>query len=582
MTRSVTSNPDSLEKCFVTTEARTKYDSTLGMHLADPKPKLIESAKRIRTGKEPGPLESIVDISVLDHAPPVTLIIGPVGAGKSTYLKHFEIVSGKDVLQKRDAHWIYIDFEEMGISGEPREFLYKKLRDYLLDIVSDKKVVEAAYEDTIQGMARGPFAVIADDKTEFNKRIADYIQDEYQKVEPYVDRIFQHLIKKNLCVVVLDNSDLYENEELEKKVFAEGLALSKRLKSYVIVSLRDSTFIKHRNSAAFDAFELRKLWLDPPPFKSVLSKRLNYSRKILKGKKARIATAKGMWLDVPDLGAFFEIVQQSVLAGQAGDYIDSMSDQNIRRGLEMITNFLTSGHIQADRALRIYMDENSYQFPFHEVFKGTALGQWKHYKEKRAECINLFDSLCGAKRIRLLRLGLISHLHYKAQSENTLEVPVKECISLFLNCGASEQHILDTLRFLQKKSVLRTVSTEEVTHNDRIVITRSGGYYLKKLSHTFVYVEQCMADTAIEDPAVWSALSDLTYKIEFESNISKRMELRRERIGIFLDYLQDIEFLMLNDISDLKHIKLIEPIRSNVEIDVDDAVNKTLRYHGVD
>lgn len=581
----LTSNPDSLEKCFVPTEARTRFDSLLGMYLADPKPDTIHPATRIRTSKEPGALEKLIDVQVSDHAPPVTLIIGPVGAGKSTYLKHFEIITGKNLLTRRSAHWVYIDFEKMGPAGKPRQFIYEQLKEYLISTKATKttdykSLVEPAYREEIAGLAKGPLALVFTDKAEFNRRTTDYIQAEFDAVEPYVDRLFRYLAGEKLCVIVLDNIDLYEDEKLETEVFAEGLALSKRLNSHVIVCLRAKTFVRHRNDAAFDAYELRKLWLDPPPFKSVLSRRLTYSRKILEGQPAKIAMANGMQLSVPDLGVFFEIVQRSVLRGAAGDYIESMSDLDIRRGLMLVNNFLTSGHIQADRALNTYIDGDvRYQFPFHEVFKGTALGQWRHYKESRADCINVFDARVGAKRTRLLRLGLLGHLANLAQHENTLEVPVNECIDLFATCGASQPTVIETLRFLQEHGLVRTASAEVVAPQERVVISRSGGYYLKKLCHTFVYAEECMYDTAIEDPTAWEVLSDLTQQIEAHLPIPEKMVLRRQRIGVFLEYLTSLEQLMLNDSINAKHLQLIESISNDVVKNADDAVRKAAYYY---
>src|SRR5450759_126437 len=583
----LTSNRDSLEKCFIPTEGRSKFDSLLGMHLADPKPTVVHPARRIKTGQEHGPLEKIVGVEVTDHAPPVTLIIGPVGAGKSTYLKHFELVSGYDLLEKQGAHWIYIDFEQMGKAGEPRKFLYQKLRDYLLKVhpsatTDYKALVEPAYREVIAGLARGPLARVYSDKAEFNRRTTDHIQGEFDAVEPYVDRLFSYLAKKKLCVIVLDNIDLYEDEELETRVFAEGLALSKRLNCQVIVSLRDLTFVRHRNSAAFNAYELRKLWLDPPPFRPVLASRLTYSRKILKGKSAKITLANGMQLAVPDLGVFFEIVQRSVLRGPAGEYVESMSDLDIRHGLTLINNFLTSGHIQADRALKSYIDgDTRYYFPFHEVFKGTALAQWKHYKEARADCINVFDARTGAKRTRLLRLGLLGHLAAKAQSENTLEVSVSECIDLFASCGASARDVVEVLGLLQNNGLIRTATAESVAPQERVVISRSGGYYLKRLCHTFVYAEQCMLDTAIEDPDVWAKLSELSQQVEAHSSIPDRMQLRRQRIAIFMDYLGSLEQLMLDGATDTSDLRLISGITEDVVKDADDAVMKTARNYPV-
>jgi len=578
------SNVESLKRCFVTTEGRTRFDGQLGMHLADPKPSLVHPAPRINTGRTHGPLENLVTGAVIDHAPPVTLIIGPVGAGKTTYLKHFELISGREVLNKRAAHWIYVDFERMGKTGNPRAFLYESLREYLLGVhpsakTDYKSLVEPAYKEIIAGLARGPFSKIATDSVEFNRRVTDFIQDEFVKVEPYVDRLFSYMVTSGLCVIILDNSDLYEDDALETTVFAEGLALSKRLNANVIVSLRDRTFVKHRNSPTFNAYELRKLWLDPPPFKAVLSKRLIYSRGILKNKTAKISFDNGMKLEVPDLGAFFEIVQRSVLQGPAGDYIEDLSDLNIRRGLTLMNNFLTSGHIQADRALKNYIEGNrKYFFPFHEVFKGTALHQFKNYRESRAECINVFDSRNGSKRTRLLRLALLNHLAAKATHENTLEVLVSECIELFSKCGASESEVLGVLQLLHENQLIRTVSAENVSAGERVVISRSGGYYLKKLCHTFVYAEECMLDTAIEDPDVWTELSRLTNLIEGPMPSADRMNLRSQRISIFMTYLVGVEDGMLEDLgANYPHLHSIEAISRDVIADSENASRRAAR-----
>lgn len=579
------SNIDALEKCFVQTEARTKFDGMLGMYLTDPKPEIIKPAKRVRKNKADDHIQEIVRSSVSSYAPPVTLLIGPVGAGKSTYLRHFELISGVKLLNKQKVHWIYIDFEEMGQSGSPREFLYHSLRTYLLGdntaIPTDyKNAIEPAYAEEIAALARGPYALIYSNKEKFNEKITDYIQQDFQRVEPFVDKVFKHITKEHLCIIVLDNIDLYEDEKLETAVFSEGLALSKRILCNVFVSVRDTTFVRHRSDATFDAYELRKLWLDPPPFKQVLSARLSYAKKILAGRSARISFANNLSLSVPDLSDFFEIVQQSILRGQAGDYVEAMADLNIRRGLSLITNFLTSGHIQADRAIESYINgDTRYIFPFHEIFKGTMLGQWRHFRESRADCINLFDSRLGAKKLRLLRLSLLNFIVLRAQDENSVEVPIKDCIEIFSRTSASEFQIIETIEFINRKGLVRNVSSEEVRGSSTIVATRSGGYYTKFLTRKFVYVEECMFDTAIEEQDVWRELSEYTSAIEGYTSVATRMELRQERITTFLNYICQLEEEMLAPLGNVEKFALMPLIRSSVLEDVKDAVNKARRRY---
>ncbi|MFC3815622.1 hypothetical protein [Lysobacter sp. GCM10012299] len=576
----IISDTDALRRCFITTEARTKFDSMLGMHLADPKPHGVAPAKRINREKKNDHLESIIAQSEPSFAPPVTLIIGPVGAGKSTYLKHFELIAGSELLVKKAANWIYIDMEALGKGGDPRAFIYDKLKTYLDHGMpggpaSYDKVIGPAYEAELRALKAGPLALIAKDEGEFNKLASKHIFDDYSRVEPYVDKVVTHLAKKNLAVIVLDNIDLYEDDALETAVFAEGLALSKRVHCHVIVSVRDTTFVRHKNDSAFNAYELRKLWLDPPPLKAVISARLTYSKKILEKKSATINLPNSMHLNVPDLSVFFDIVQQSILRGQAGDYVEAIADLDIRKGLSLVRNFLTSGHIEADRALRQYLiGDTKYFFPFHEIFKGTMLGQWMHFSEDRAEGINVFDSRLGSRRLRLLRAFLLQFLISRAKSDASIEVSVADCCTAMADFGASAQHVIDCLTDLSKQRLVRSTTAEGISAASTIVVTRSGGYYTRILSRKFVYVEECMYDTAIDAPEAWGAIRDLTASILVEKDALRRMKKRRERIELFLNALEQIENEIVTDAPQLATLRTIGEIRAAVLADADDAVRR--------
>lgn len=581
----ILADTENLRACYVFTEARTKFDKQLGVHLVDIKPTTVKPAKRIKSGKAHGPIREIFDSSsVPSYAPPVTVIIGPVGAGKSTYLKHFELIAGREIINTRSAHWVYIDFEEMGLSGNPREFMYSKLRDYLLQADGEQTInynntIKPAYEDLISGLARGHYnRVYNKDPNEFEKIVAERIDEQFKKVEPYVDRVFGYLAQNGLCVIVLDNVDLYEDEELETKVFSEGLALSKRVRCNVIVSIRDRTFVRHRSSSVFDAYELRKLWMDPPPIKSILKKRFTYAKKILDGAPARIELPGGKYLKVPDLGVFFNIVQSSILGGSAGDFVDAVSDTNIRKGLTLVTHFLTSGHIQADRALKQYIaGETNFVFPYHEIFKGCMLAQWRHYKEERSDSVNLFDSRLPSPSLRLARLYILKMLVDRAKTQSSVEVPVTECIDLFTQAGISSEQILSVLNHLYSVGLVRSTNAEDISSESTVVITRSGGYYVNLLCKEFVYVEACMHDTALDNKEYWLQLVDITREIERERSTAERMKQRRKRIKLFLRYLRDLESRFLEGIASNDNLRYLDEIERSVMNIVDHAVRVTDR-----
>ena len=542
----VINDPEFLRSVFVHTTARSKYDTTLSMHLVDLKPVSVLPAYRVRTDKGGGELEKLVKYGRPTSAPPAILLIADVGIGKSMYLKHFQLVSGKKLLEDRRAHWVYVDFESMGSGGNIRDFLYGRLRDYLLD--SKKKIktdfanaIEPAYAGEIEGLREGPYALAAKDKAVFEKIITDHIQKDFDNVEPYVEKVFRYVNQNQLCVLVLDNTDLYENEELEKQVLSEGLALAKKLFCHVIISIRSTTYVKHKNDAVFDAFELKKLWLDPPPFKEVLARRFTLAGLVLKGQKADIPFSGGVTLKVPDLSVLFEVAQKSLLSGRAANFIESFAGLNIRKGLSLVINFLNSGHVHADRALQTYLSGEDYTFPFQEVFKGAILGQWKYFKELRCDCINLFDSKLHSKKLRLLRLCLLAHLYANAKAEETAQVEVLKCVSIFSKLGANSDQITQVLTDLLKYGLIKQTDAAELTKDSVVFITKTGGYYFLELSCRMVYVETCMYDTVIDDIKIWHELSALTQLIESEGDIEKRMGLRRKRSDTFIKHISEIE-----------------------------------------
>ena len=584
LSESLLENEEVLDKCYVTTDNRTKYDNTLNMHLITYKPDQILPAQKIKKSKPVDEFTKHVSISKTGITPPVTLIIGSVGSGKSTYLRHFELIKGKSILYQQKAHWIYIDLEKLGKTGNARRFIYQTILDYLLvehpiNPTDYKSVVVPAYEEDVKALARGPYGrLFTSDKEGFNKKVDELIDSDYKAVEPYVDKILKYLVKKHLCVIVIDNVDLYEDEELETTVFSEAISIAKKNHCNVLVSIRDTTYIKHRNDSIFNAYELKRFWIEAPSFKEILSKRLNYAKKVLEGESANIELPNGAILKVDDLSIFFTIVQKSLLNEENGQFLEYLSDRNPRKGISYIQNFLSSAHIQANKAIQNYVQgEANFIFPYHEVFKGCMLSQWKYYKEKHSDAINIFDAAISSRNLQLIRLYILNLLYQNSKSENTAEVEsniIVKSISLF---GISKERIFDVLNILLKNQLI--ISNNEHIDNPLYSLTLIGGYYLNILCRKFVYVESVLFDTNIFDVEYYKILSNQTLAIDQEYSLTDRMLLRKERIETYMEYLSMIENNMIDNKPMLNNLRIIENIKDTVLYECDNAIAKSQRNY---
>lgn len=336
----LTEDPEALDFCYIRDSERTGFDARLRMHLIDPKPQLGIAATRVRTSKKS---HDYFDKKI-SHSKALQskffLILGQVGAGKSTFLSYTRLVSARAAIDA-SMGWLYVDFKKATKQDIPRVFLYTQLLKLIEDdkefgLGDFEKTVQPAFQDEIDKLARGALYLLKKaDPVAFDKEISNLMMRERNEIVPYVDKIISFLAKQRPVFIAIDNVDQIDNDSRQTEIFAEAQALAQKHSVNIIVSLRDTTFRRYRTSPTFDAFELEALYIDPPSVVPVLSRRFAYARKLLEGQKVELVLEGGARFKVEDLGAFFEIASQSLLSVQGADLIATLSGGNVRRGLSL-------------------------------------------------------------------------------------------------------------------------------------------------------------------------------------------------------------------------------------------------------
>jgi hypothetical protein len=535
-----------LAACYVKTTERLKYDSRLQVHVRDPVPALGHKTVRARARKNAGKITEKLETSTPKSPLRFVVVLGPVGAGKSTFLHYTRKVSAADAITGKVV-WLLIDFKKATPLDNPRSFILSALLD-LIDQDLDfqlgdwKESVSRAYGPKISALKRGALFLLAQrDPKAFDVAVAEQVGKDREQVEPYVETILRYAATRWPVFLVIDNVDQLEDLDFQERIFIEAQAMARRIGSNVIMSMRESTFLRHRDRPAFDAFQFDSFYIDPPSVIPVLSHRFGYARKVLSGRSVKLTTERGIHIQVPDLSTFFDLTSRSLLDGDTGFMLECLAGGDIRRGLELVREFLASGHTNADRAIGAYLTDGQYRFPRHEVFKGCVLGAYKYYGDATSLVPNLFDAKLGAIGLQLLRLQLVSMMVNRASEGNVEGIPVTEVAAALGRVGVTERDLLATVSDLQHRRILQTADGLTVSTQSSIFPTRLAAYMVKQLCREFAYVEFASIDASIYEVDVQVAMRESTVDIESTRGPAERLALRVKRLDHFLEYLRRCE-----------------------------------------
>lgn len=213
-----------LRDSYVTTPSRTRFDSRIQMHIK--KRENVSPKSPIRPMKK-GDAGRVVDLikgAASASRPIAVLVLGSVGAGKSTFLKYVRWISAADYFFPRTdvpyPHWLELDFKDFSKSQNPRTFILDKLFRLIQDepFLSDyNRCIKHAFKSELDALLRGPLNLFQGDPDEEKRQISAYLLEQFKKVEPYVLTILKYAATKTSIFLVIDNVDQIEDQNLQER-----------------------------------------------------------------------------------------------------------------------------------------------------------------------------------------------------------------------------------------------------------------------------------------------------------------------------------------------------------------------------
>ncbi len=539
----VNADPGLLEKCYVKTPERIRFDHRIKLHVA--KRDSVTKRAPLRPMREGNTaVIAMVSGAAARARPLAVLLLGQVGSGKTTFLEYTRKVGAKDIFAPKPAHpyphWIQIDFRTFSAAQSPMKFLGDELKAAIVKdpFLSDhERCVKHAYKDEIDALFKGPLYLLADDEAERKRRITSLLMHDYEQTQPYVEKILKYAAERAPVFLIIDNVDQHEEERIQSAIFGEAMALAQKLKLNLICSMREATYVKNKSTAVFDAFDFDPISIDPPNVQAVLASRFFVAQTLLKGEEANFTAENGMDFVISDLSVVIEMVRSSVLGTELGNLIEVLATSDIRLALRMTREFLRSGWTASGKALRIYQATGKYVMPQHEALRAIMVGTQQVYFEEFSVMGNPFDSRLAKSEAQLLRLYVLAAIVAMSSDRSFRHLDGEEIRKHLRELGFGDNITKQVLTDLCRLRFIHTTSHSAPTFEADYVVSRLGGYIVRRFIADLMFLENVMMDTFIADGDVWNQLKQQTQEIYLQHDIIKRMKARKARAVEFFVHM---------------------------------------------
>jgi GTPase SAR1 family protein len=323
----------------------------------------------------------------------VQLIIGAVGAGKSTFVRrYYRRLMSKEVSER--TCWAFLNFNVLPPDKDLHQWISERFIQSFSETnsvdVFDHKNLQKIFGVEINRFENGANKPLKNkDPAEYARRLSTHVEDLSKDAPKFAACIARHFSgeKGQGIVVLFDNVDKRSREQ-QLKIFEAAQWFKDITKSLVLVNLRDSTFEAHRDEPPLDAFiNAINFYVRPPRFAQVIRKRMELLLETLSDEVAPIqeySLPSGFKISYPAsrlgeylLGIYLSMFDRGTM--QVGQALESLVAKDVRRALGMFGDIIVSPHIPTDQIAGITMTAGKNRIQENRIIRSLMRGRYKYF-----------------------------------------------------------------------------------------------------------------------------------------------------------------------------------------------------------
>lgn len=535
--RSVDLEPRFLEECYCQSGALSQFALTSKTVLAARYAALFEGPHTGPTAVPATTKEGTSpELLAFSLARRPILLLGDVGVGKTTFIRHLIKVEAPEVFE--NAITLHLDLGiKAALSEDLRVFILNEIETQLRDLyaidVYERNFVRGVYSLQLKRFRAGIYGELAvSDPDEYTRIEIRHLGELIQQKELHLRSSLEHVYKgrRKQIVVFLDNAD-QRDDRTQELAFLIAQDFAENWPMMVFVALRPETFHRSKKIGALTGYHAKAFTIAPPRIDLVLNKRLRFALKITFG-QIPIPKLETIGVKLENLPVIIEVLLYSFQANERLlESIENVASGNVRLALDLVKAFIGSGHVDTQKILNIVAEYGGYTIPLHEFLRSVIHGDNEYYDPYTSPVANIFDisTIDGKEHFLLpLLLGLLVNSSGPDVKDGFVETT--QVYQRLQGMGFTPDQIDYAVARAYKKNLLET-SARQIPEPGQLMpvslrANSAGAYHIARLAGEFSYVDAVIVDTPVLEAAVRGRLGD-----------AKSLEQRLARAEAFAEYL---------------------------------------------